>query len=708
MFTLIYIFVRCDKQLKKSLTKRSAKTELVTPDTQNRIPLVTAIQKNQPMMVDEILAFYKENNIDINIRDSHGNTALHCACQEPVLDERIITGLLKFPGVDVCAQNLDGNTPLHFFCEKFANPACQDYIDMFLSMGADVNAANAFGETLLHKACLNNSIRIILVNALLEHHADVNKVNNNGDSPLHFAVRMNRDDLVVILLKAGADITMRDKREKKTPLELARNPKIVARLTKVKELWDWLEGINHEIYESYRVKFCAEELFLDVMPMAHDSMLEKIGVKTIHRTAILAAAAKLTAPAPAAAAAAGSESSAGGQTPKSPVGRLRDDDDDDDDAAGATGEGAARTAELKRTLSLAQGIGGDKWIIKARDIEFVGRAGNTKERERIGAGTSGKVYRAILRGKNDVAVKILKPWTSDSQVDEFHKEFEVMCAVRDPYIVRFYGACFEPRLSLVMEFCERDTLFDVMNKDDLDIGWESVFRWAAQYTHAMIALHSHEPQVFHRDFKSLNILVTHGWECRLCDFGLSRFNTAESLETLRQMRGTFTHMAPELCQTGDEELTDPDCCTYTAKSDVYSMGIVFWEMVRRCVDGVYSKPWFSEYPSLGGPGMEVMIILKAQQGLRPSLAVADMAAPAPGTVPPSVDAFYRRAVAQNRDDRPTAQQFLTAVRALEDEYTANKDLWNSLRKAPPTDKTLISTVSKSVPVPSAPSAAPSS
>ena len=122
MFTLIYIFVRCDKQLKKSLTKRSAKTELVTPDTQNRIPLVTAIQKNQPMMVDEILAFYKENNIDINIRDSHGNTALHCACQEPVLDERIITGLLKFPGVDVCAQNLDGNTPLHLWGETVASP----------------------------------------------------------------------------------------------------------------------------------------------------------------------------------------------------------------------------------------------------------------------------------------------------------------------------------------------------------------------------------------------------------------------------------------------------------------------------------------------------------------------------------------------------------------------------------------------------------
>ena len=674
-----------NEQLKKCLSKRSVKAELLQPDTQGRTPLIAAIQKNQPQMVEEILRFYQANNIDINTRDAHGNTALHCACQEPVLDERIITGLLRFPGVDVSAQNLDGNTPLHFFCEKFSNPACQDYIDQFLSMGADVNAANVFGETLLHKAVLNSSVRIILVKALLEHHADVNKVNNNGDSPLHFAVRMSRDDLVVILLKAGADITMRDRREKKTPLELARSPKIIARLKKVQELWDWLAGISPEIYECYRTKFCAEELFLDVMPMAHDKMLENLGVKEIHRTAILAAVAKLAKEREAAAAAAASSPETT-PSPKSPAMTPRSEDD-------ATA--SARSAELQRTLSFTQnmGEGSDKWIIQSREIEFVGRAGNTKERERIGAGTSGKVYRAILRGKDDVAVKILKPWTNDSQVEEFKKEFEIMCALRDPYIVRFYGACLEPKLSLVMEFCERDTLFDVMNNERNDIGWASVLRWAEQYTRAMVFLHGFKPQVLHRDFKSLNILVTHSWECRVCDFGLSRFNTTETVETLKQMRGTFTHMAPELCQTGDEERTDPDKYRYTDKSDVYSMGIVLWEMAKRCADSAYSKPWFSEFPSLGGPGMEVMIILKAQQGIRPSLKVGNPADPQPGTVPPPIDAFYRRAVAQDRADRPNAEQFLAEVLDLRKQYEANKDVWDRFRKPPTVDpKQLVPTI----------------
>jgi len=502
-----------------------------------------------------------------------------------------------------------------------------------------------------------------LVKALLEHHADVNKANNNGDSPLHFAVRMNRDDLVVLLLKAGADITMRDRREKKTPLELAKNPKIIARLKRVQDLWDWLASVSPEIYDCYRIKFCAEELFLDVLPMAHDKMLEKIGVKEIHRTAILAAAAKLSKEPP---------PSSTPATSPAPV------------ATPTTPQASpAPSAKSEPSFALAAGDVGEEWIIKSREIEFVGRAGDTKEREKIGVGTSGKVYRAILRGKYDVAVKILKPWTNDSQVQEFQKEFAIMCALTHPNIVRFYGAQLEPKLALVMELCERDTLFDVLNNPNNDIGWESIFRWGQQYTAAMVFLHNHDPQVLHRDFKSLNILVNHNWECRVCDFGLSRFNTTESVETLKQMRGTFTHMAPELCQTGDED--DPEKYKYTDKSDVYSMGIVFWEMVKRCVESVYSKPWFSEFPSLGGPGMEVMIILKAQQGIRPSLKVSDFADPQPGSVPPIIQEFYKHTVLQERDRRPDAKQFLAALKELEKQYLENKEVWNKFKKPPAVD-----------------------
>jgi len=51
----------------------------------------------------------------------------------------------------------------------------------------------------------------------------------------------------------------------------------------------------------------------------------------------------------------------------------------------------------------------------------------------------------------------------------------------------------------------------------------------------------------HRDLKSLNLLVTSDWHIKLCDFGLSRFDVAENIQTMCKMRGTMAFCAPEVC-----------------------------------------------------------------------------------------------------------------------------------------------------------------
>jgi len=127
------------ESLKRALSRRGAKEDILVEDDDEMCPLVCAIRINQPVMVQELLRFYLENGVPINSTNRSGYTALHVACSEQNLDERILTGLLKFPGIDVCAQNSDGNTPLHCFCEKFSSPMCQEYVDIFLSMGADIN-----------------------------------------------------------------------------------------------------------------------------------------------------------------------------------------------------------------------------------------------------------------------------------------------------------------------------------------------------------------------------------------------------------------------------------------------------------------------------------------------------------------------------------------------------------------------------------------
>jgi ankyrin repeat protein len=78
-----------------------------------------------------------------------------------------------------------------------------------------VHAQNNLGETPLHKAIFNNSVRLLMVNLLIKAGSNVNKGNDYGETALHYAVRLGREDLVSILLKAGADVNAAGGKEPK-------------------------------------------------------------------------------------------------------------------------------------------------------------------------------------------------------------------------------------------------------------------------------------------------------------------------------------------------------------------------------------------------------------------------------------------------------------------------------------------------------------
>jgi ankyrin repeat protein len=76
-------------------------------------------------------------------------------------------------------------------------------------------------ETAIFKAIFNNAIKLLLVEKLLEAGADVNIYSHShGEGVLHYACRLQRADLTMAFLKAGADVKVRGK-EGKTPYELA-------------------------------------------------------------------------------------------------------------------------------------------------------------------------------------------------------------------------------------------------------------------------------------------------------------------------------------------------------------------------------------------------------------------------------------------------------------------------------------------------------
>lgn len=77
------------------------------------------------------------------------------------------------------------------------------------------------------------------------------------------------------------------------------------------------------------------------------------------------------------------------------------------------------------------------------------------------------------------------------------------------------------------------------------------------------------------------MLVTHDFRCKLCDFGLARFDTGSNLHTLQNCRGTYAYIAPEV-YAGNK---------FTLASDLYAVAIMTWEFVVRCIKGKYETPF---------------------------------------------------------------------------------------------------------------------
>ncbi|CAI5700425.1 unnamed protein product [Peronospora effusa] len=185
----------------------------------------------------------------------------------------------------------------------------------------------------------------------------------------------------------------------------------------------------------------------------------------------------------------------------------------------------------------------------------------------IGEGAFGKVFKASWKGQN-VAVKVLiRKNLSADVVREFETEVKIMSFLHHPNICMLLGACLAPEnRALVIELVEQGSLWAVLRTQRQQITDEMRARFVYDTARGMSYLHHFELPILHRDMKSPNLLVERDYSIKISDFGLSRVKA--QIQTMTGNCGTVQWMAPEVL--GNRK--------YTEKADVFSFGIVVWEI----------------------------------------------------------------------------------------------------------------------------------
>jgi len=297
-------------------------------------------------------------------------------------------------------------------------------------------------------------------------------------------------------------------------------------------------------------------------------------------------------------------------------------------------------------IKILQEESAGNFLLKHSDLEF------TKE---LGSGTSGRVYKGILRG-NKVAIKVVK-LLDKSSIEEFSKEFQVMSVLKSDYIVHFFGACLEPKVCMVMEYCNRKTLNHVMQDSRFNFNWTRALHFAISTLKGLDYLHTRHPPVLHRDMKSLNLLVneTEGvFSLKVSDFGLARFGNTLNQQSLARLCGTYAYLAPEVCQN----------VTFTEKGDMFSVGIILWEIVYRVLMGRYTIP-YSEYSDIT---MDFQIaVAVSEKALRPTI---------PALCPYNLRELILTLYQATPTDRPSTSQALHTLQQIETEYQEHKESWD--------------------------------
>ena len=261
----------------------------------------------------------------------------------------------------------------------------------------------------------------------------------------------------------------------------------------------------------------------------------------------------------------------------------------------------------------------------------------------IGEGGMANVYLAldtILNRK--VAVKILRGDLAEDEkfVRRFQREAISASSLNDPNIVEVYDVGEDDgKYFIVMEYVEGRTLKQLIKKRG-SLTLPEVVDIMLQLTSAIA--HAHESYIIHRDIKPQNVVILEDGRVKIMDFGIAVALNAGELTQTNSVMGTVYYIPPEQANGGKA----------TVKSDIYSLGILMYELVTGHV------PFKGENP--------VEVAIKHMNEDIPTICEYDP------EMPQSIENIILKAAAKNPKNR-----YSSAMEMHEDLKTAlNKDRFN--------------------------------
>lgn len=256
--------------------------------------------------------------------------------------------------------------------------------------------------------------------------------------------------------------------------------------------------------------------------------------------------------------------------------------------------------------------------------------------EKIGSGGMAEVYKAHDRLlARPVAIKILhQAYRSDVEfIERFHREAKAAARLSHPNIVSIYdvGETGNDHY-IVMEYVKSSTLKKkIQDEGPLDILTATSI--AKDIANGLT--HAHTNNIVHCDIKPHNILMTEDGHAKITDFGIARAVTESTLTYGGNVIGSVHYFSPEQARGG----------AITPKSDVYSLGIVLYEMLT------------NKLPFTGDNPVTIAMKHVEEEPISPSRYRPQ--------IPPMLEAIVCRAMSKSPEIRPTSSEMVQELSNVE-------------------------------------------